>query len=178
MPYFPTISTLNPQSISISIDEPQVTPVSYQPFNDLTTLTEQLEGNKVKIPSEDEAGNVSFYYQNSILLPAVGSGFTPVTQFTVPIGFNGVLKKIENNLTGGGFVTGSGDVIWQILADDIPIKNYDSILTERGDPNNPAGVNSIPVYSGQTISYVVNHVNNPTLTGYTIAALVGYFFPQ
>jgi hypothetical protein len=178
MPYYPIVSHLQPQGVTAFIAEPITIPVSYQPFEDLTYLTEQAEGNLVKIPGEDEVGTVSFYNQNQIPLPAVGSGFVVVAQLTVPIGYNGVIKKIENNLTGGGFVNGSGDVVWQILIDDVPIKNYDSILTERGDPNSPAGINSIAIYSGQTISYVVNHVSNPTLTGFTIAALVGYFFPQ
>ena len=185
--YYPIINPSNPTTVLPAISTPVTvssTPASqvesgYQLFNDLTTLTEQnLKRTPTnKPPGEDEYGNISFYNQNSIQLPAVGNGYVPVVQFTVPDGYNGVIKKIENNLTGGGFVDGSGDIIWQILLDDIPAKNYDTILTERGDPNAPVGISPIFIFSGQTISYVVNHLNNATLTGYTIAGLVGYFFP-
>ena len=59
------------------------------------------------------------------------------------------------------------------------IKNYDSIKTERGDPNIPRDVSPIKIYSGQTITFAIKHNSNPILAnGFIICTLAGYFYPN
>lgn len=128
---------------------------------------------------ETNPGYQSFDEQASIAIPANPSGFVVVLAINVPDGFNGVITKYSCNFTGGGFIDGSGDLVWQILNNGKPIQNYDSILTERGDPNLPRDVSAINIYSSQVIQFVVNHAANPLLaSGYIICTLSGFYYPS
>jgi hypothetical protein len=124
-------------------------------------------------------GGISFSPQASIPIPSVGSGFVPVLTLVVPQGNDGVINRIHNNFTGGGFVEGSGDIVWQITINGRAVKNYDQILTEKGSTQWLQKIAPIRIYSGQTIQYLVNHVNNPLLSnGFIICGFSGYFYPN
>ena len=76
---------------------------------------------------------------NYVALPAIGSIAT-ILSYTVPIGRNGVIQKIANNFVGGGWVEGTGDVIWRILVDGAGIpgaNSYTNILGSLGSPGQP-----------------------------------------
>src|SRR6185437_1643565 len=88
-------------------------------------------------------GSQSFYPELSIPIPIVGSGNITVLSFVVPIGYDGVINAINNNFTGGGFINGSGDLVWQILIDGRAVRNYDAILTERGVPGQAVDISPI-----------------------------------
>src|SRR5579862_232102 len=69
-----------------------------------------------------------------VALPAIAAQAN-VIQFQVPLGQNGVIQKIANNFVGGGWVEGSGAVVWQILVDGAPppgSANYDNIVDSLG----------------------------------------------
>lgn len=124
-------------------------------------------------------GSQSFYPESSISIPAVGAGNVPVLSFIVPIGYDGAINAINNNFTGGGFVNGSGDLIWQILIDGRAVRNYDAILTERGLPGQAVDISPIQIFSGQLVEYVINHANNTLLAnGYIICAVKGFNYPS
>src|SRR6185312_3173652 len=63
----------------------------------------------------------------SVAFPAIGAS-APVLEFQVEQGYNGIIKRIGNQFFGGGFNEGTGGLYWQILADDVPIANYEDVL--------------------------------------------------
>lgn len=124
-------------------------------------------------------GSQPFNFQNAIQIPAINTGFQTVLSFKVPDGYDGLVDQYSCNFTGGGFINASGDLVWRITQDNKTVKNYESILTERGDPNIPQGIDKLRIYSGRLVQFLVNHANNNLLSnGYIICALAGYFYPN
>ena len=108
---------------------------------------------------------------------AIGAIVT-IVSFPVPYGYDGVIKRFYNNYIGSNYVDGSGDLVWRILADGRPIKNFGNIITQMGSANTPRLTDGIRVYSGQVITYVVLHAANGLLTDQSSASLAGYFYPR
>lgn len=132
----------------------------------------------IKKPWIDEPdGSQSFDKQNGVALPAVGA-MALVLQFTVPDGFDGVIKGIAWNFTGGGFSQFSGDIVIQILRNNAAIQNYDNIINEKGTLQFPRPISPIRIYSNQVISMTVAHPNNILLIGDIVGTLSGYFYPN
>jgi hypothetical protein len=127
---------------------------------------------------DEPEGSVPFDEQGGITLPAIGPGFSTVLSFQVPLGYDGVIKYLSNNFLGGGFVDFSGDIVWQILADNRPIRNFSNIRANKGTTGIPRPVSPIRIYSGQVISYVVNHFANIGLAGQVVVSLTGYLYPS
>lgn len=124
-------------------------------------------------------GFSAFDYPGAIVCPNVGVTAI-IFAFTVPEGYDGVIKRLSHNYTGGGFVQGSGDFIWSITIDSRPAKNYNNMVTEYGTTQIARETDGIQIYSGQTIAYQVNHVSNPAfgVGTYLIATLAGYYYPR
>lgn len=101
-----------------------------------------------------------------------------VLTMNVPQGYDGVINAISNNYVAGGFVSGSGDLIWRILADGRAIRNFNNIIVEFGTLQIPRVVDGIRVFSGQAITYTINHPANAALGGNTVCTLKGYFYPR
>lgn len=119
-----------------------------------------------------------FDYMASIATPAIGGGDTTVLSFQVPNGYNGIISKYSLNYSGGGFVEGSGALIWRILRDGAAIEGFDSINTSRGTPATPRELDTgIQIRSNQIISVVVNNVAQAGGGTFCIASLVGRVWP-
>ena len=121
-----------------------------------------------------------------VLLPAIGTTVT-IISFQVPIGRNGIIRKIANNFVCGGWVEGTGDVIWRVLVDGTPppgATSYDSISASLGSPANPVEIPGFRIFENQVITLV--GFNNPAgPSGGVIVAgqrlggrLVGYLYPR
>lgn len=114
--------------------------------------------------------------------PLVGTGDTTVLSFQVPRGWDGVIKRISHNYTGGGFPQGSGGIEWRILYDGAAFKNYERILFEFGSLSNPRATDGLLVYENQLISYVVNVAGTggfiPSASTQIICTMAGYFWPR
>lgn len=146
---------------------------------DILSVQDPTENIVIKRPWIDEpSGAVPFDAQAGINLPAVGAGDVVVLTMMVPQGYDGVIKWISNNVNFGGFVQFSGDIVWRIEADQKPIRNFENILAEKGTIDIPRPVSPIRIYSGQTITYVVNHEANVALNGQVVCSLSGYFYPS
>lgn len=99
--------------------------------------------------------------EKSVLLGAIGSTVT-ILNFLVPIGRNGVVNKIANNFVGGGWVAGTGDVIWRILVDGAPppgATSYHLIDDSLGSPAQPVGISGFRIFENQRLTLVA--LNNP-----------------
>ena len=112
----------------------------------------------------------------SVAMPAVGVE-KDVVSYQVQNGYDAIIKLYSCNYLAGGFVEGSGDIIWRIKIDGRPVKNFDSITTQRGSLQIPRQIYNLRVYSGQTLSLTVT-CNNITLTGNTEGSFLGYTYPS
>jgi hypothetical protein len=126
---------------------------------------------------EPPEGSVPFDPQIAIALPAVAATAV-IVALVVPDGYDGVINAYSWNITGGGFVQGSGDLQVQMLRNGAAIRNYDNILVEKGTISTPRPISPLRVYSGQAISLVINHVANGLLAGNVIGCFSGYFYPS
>lgn len=112
-----------------------------------------------------------------VVFPAVGAAGVVLT-LPVPQGYDGVINALSNNYVAGGFVSGSGNLIWRILADGRAIRNFNNITVELGTLQLPRSVDGIRVFSGQAITYTIDHIANAALGGNTVCTLKGYFYPR
>lgn len=137
----------------------------------------EVEAGKIPPWIQQPEGHVPFDEQGVALVPAVGVGVVVMT-FAVPQGYDGVIEYHSVNYAAGGFVNGSGDLIWTYLADGRAIKNYDAIVSEQGTLQIPRMASKIRIYSGQVIIVQVFHAANAALGGNTIATMIGYYYPR
>jgi hypothetical protein len=99
---------------------------------------------------------------NYALVPAIGSTVT-IISYVVPPGRNGIINKVACNFVGGGWVEGSGDIIWRILVDGTPppgATSYDTILASLGGPSQPTGIAGFRFFENQVLTFVA--FNNPS----------------
>jgi hypothetical protein len=120
------------------------------------------------------------------LLPAIGS-IAVIISFQVPIGRNGVINKVGNNFIGGGWIEGTGDVIWKILVDGAPppgANSYNSIPASLGSPANPVAISGFRIFENQLLTLVA--FNNPAgpnggivVAGQRVGGrLLGHLYPR
>jgi hypothetical protein len=99
---------------------------------------------------------------NYALVPAIGATAT-IISYVVPPGRNGIINKVACNFVGGGWVEGSGDIVWRILVDGTPppgATSYDSILASLGGPSQPTGIAGFRFFENQVLTFVA--CNNPS----------------
>ena len=133
----------------------------------------------IKRPWIDEpSGSVSFDEQGGVALGVVGAGPQIVLTVNVPRGFDGVIKNLSNNVNFGGFVQFSGDIVWRLKINGRPVKNYSNILAEKGTTQEPRAISPIRIYSGDIVTWEVEHVANVLLVGQIICSLGGYQYPS
>lgn len=130
---------------------------------------------------EPPPGYIDFDPRATLPLPAVAvpPPETEVLVLLVPTGLDGVIKWYSNNFEGGGFVNGSGDIVWRIRINGRAVRNFDNILFESGTVEKPRRLAAgIRIYSGQRVTYTVQHVANPLLgVEPIVCSFVGYFYP-
>lgn len=124
-------------------------------------------------PPEFEAFDFSTY----AAIPAIGANAL-VISFVVPSGRNGVIRKVANVFVGGGFQEGSGNIFWQIRADQVPAPNYENIVASLGSVANPTDFAGIRVYEGQVIDLFVQNVAIVVAGQLIGGRLQGWFYPM
>lgn len=142
----------------------------FKSFGGRTLANPEQPAYEVRPPWLDmPAGGQSIFFNQWIDTPATNDTDTTILQFTVPIGWDGVIQAIANFYTGPGFIPGSGFLAWRLLRNGQAIKNYDSILFALGSYGNggiqPMDIHTRPIriFSGELISMVVNHSSTSTL---------------
>jgi len=114
---------------------------------------------------------------------------TPVLQFQVPLGYDGVIDTVSCGLTaasGSGFVEGSGDVVWRLAADTESNPRYlhdlGNILFSIGSLTIPIPTpnSNLRVYSGDTITFYasipVTSAVNPAAQ--VVCSCKGWFYSR
>ena len=125
---------------------------------------------------DEPSGSEPFDAQNNIALPAIGASAT-VLSYTVPIGFDGVVKALSNNLTVCGFTEGDGSIIWRLFINGRAVRNFSNILVEKGTIQIPRPISPLRLFSGDQISWIVYNISS-ALVGGTVCSLSGYIYPS
>jgi len=115
-----------------------------------------------------------------VAVPAIGAQAI-ILKFQVPLGRNGVIRKVANNFVGGGWTEGSGAVTWQILVDGAPppgATSYDLILGSLGSPASPTEIAGFRVTENQVVELVVNNVSVVVAGQLSGGRLVGWLYPK
>lgn len=151
----------------------------YLPFAQELRGLDPTEATKNGTPPwvQPPEGHLPFLEAGVLAVPGVGAAGIVLT-VNVPQGYDGVINAISNNYVAGGFVSGSGDLIWRIVADGRVIRNFNNITVELGTLQIPRAIDGIRVFSGQVITYTINHIANAALGGNTVCTLKGYYYPR
>lgn len=117
-------------------------------------------------------------------LPAIGSAST-ILQFIVPVGRNGVIRWIANEVSSDGTGTVAIDltnaVSWSFLIDNSPLaQNYGNIPSSLGKLWQPCEISGVRVKENQQIQLNIKNgtlalTTPPQLVG---ARLVGWYYPR
>ena len=127
---------------------------------------------------DEPPGSIPFDEQGTIPIPGPTGIDTVILQFFVPQGFDGVIKWLSNNILSATPPVLSGQLIWKILINGRPARNFGDITQEKGTIAQGRQVSPIRIFSGNLVQYTVQQVLGGTLTGQTVASLTGYFFPS
>lgn len=124
-------------------------------------------------------GFEEFYTPGIIATPNVGTGDTTALTITVPAGWDGVIKRVANWYSGV-FSNGSGDIIWRLLRNGQPFKNFDALLISLGSPASPFdfGRGGLLVQSGDVITGIVSNVAGIAPGTQSAWFIGGYLYPR
>jgi len=70
-------------------------------------------------------------------VPAPGAAAISIITYTVPPGQNATIWKMAIQFAGGGFVDGSGNIVWRVLVNDAAIEGLQSLTAQYGVFSNP-----------------------------------------
>lgn len=121
-----------------------------------------------------------------IPFPALGTEQV-ILSFTVPPGRNGIINQVSTEFVGGGWIAGTGDVIWRILVDGATpsgANSYHNIKNSLGPTTEPVPISGFRISENQVLQ--VRAFNNPLGTNggiivsgqLTGARLLGYLYPR
>jgi hypothetical protein len=136
---------------------------------------------------EMPGGAQPFIPQGYIATPAANGTDTTVQTLLVPPGWDGVITQLANFYTGAGFTLGSAYLTFRLERNGQAIKGLDNIQLCFGQYGNggliPLALDKAPIriFSGETISWVVNHaMGSPLPVGNTfvVSVIGGYFYQK
>jgi len=121
-----------------------------------------------------------FHKFGMIPLPLTFGVDTQILRFQVPTGYSGVVYGVLCKYTGGGYVNGSGDLLWRFQVNQRWIKSLQAVPTELGDYSGYAQLDEyFKLSSGQTVrAYGWVDPATGLVGGSMIAALQGWYFPS
>lgn len=133
-------------------------------------------------------GGFPFSSNGTITTPAITGGppyvwsdvIGPNGQYVmqVPNGYDGVIKTLVCFYNGGGFVSGSGALIWRILLDGQAVRNYDNILVQLGVTPFPGNTEGIRLSSNQTVQFQVTNVSQVGGGTQIFCFFGGWYYPN
>ena len=126
---------------------------------------------------EPPVNSQSFDFVKYVALPAVGANAV-IIDFVVPLGMNGIIKRFGNAYVGSGFTEGSGGLLWQLLANTQPLKNYSAIPASLGATALPSEVSSIRIKEMQRIQLVIQNISLVVGGASSGGRLGGWFYPK
>lgn len=141
-------------------------------------------GNSSNAPwNEMPDGGFPFPVGATLNTPAVGTGWVDVIgpatvpNLIVPNGYDGVIRHLVNSYNGGGFINGSGSLLWRILRNGQAVRGYDSIRVLLGG-DSVTGSTLIRIGSGDSLQFQVNNISLIGGGTQIFCYLGGWFYPQ
>jgi len=122
------------------------------------------------------ATGLPFNPSTYVTIPSFGAQAT-ILDFFVPNGYQGVINQMGNNFVGGGFVDGSGNLVWQLLVDGQPYPNFENIIASLGNPSTPSVIGAVQLKERQHVQLIVKNIS-VVVAGQLIGGrLSGYYYP-
>jgi len=100
--------------------------------------------------------------------------------FRVPLGYNGVIKKVVFGFTGDGHQEGSGDIVWRLQYGQRFARNFGDVLNSYGSLETALLVQDqhIDIISGQNVLLIANVPATSTISnGEIFGGVFGWFWP-
>jgi len=126
---------------------------------------------------DEPPGSIPFDEQNTIPIPLTPGVDVPVLTMVVPQGYDGVIKWISNNVNHEVPPFDAGELIWKIIINGRPVRNFGNILQQKGTIAQGREISPIRVFSGDVVVYTVQTAGIIGF-GETICSLTGYFYPS
>lgn len=126
------------------------------------------------------ANQIAFDNAGDIIIPAIGVE-SPIFTFTVPRGFNGVIKEIGNVFIGGGFTDGSGAVVWRVLQNNQALRGKENIVNSLGSvaaPSRLGGGGFIRILENDLVAMTVLNTSIVVAGQIIGGRLSGWFYPK
>lgn len=136
-------------------------------------------------------GSIAFNPSGQLILPSTVSGDNVIFQFSVPVGYDGILlgqfhqyyQDPVGGLTPPPFIEGSGDIVWRISATGRFVKDCGAMVVSLGSYRSQSPIaGGIQLRSQDLVQYIVNV---PNVTGglspgqgQIAAGVHGYFWPM
>jgi hypothetical protein len=128
---------------------------------------------------DEPPGSVPFDEQNTASIPLAGGVDKAVVTMVVPQGYDGVIKWISNNVDHSVPPFNAGDIVWKIMINGRPVRNFGNILQEKGSIAQGREISPIRIFSGDVVTYTVAQSAANTVTGGdTVCSLSGYYYPS
>ena len=123
-----------------------------------------------------------FVPNGATVIPAIGESAVICSQ-TVPSTKSGIILAFANgtNQNNGiqGWIPGSGDLVWQILRNGIPVQYFNNIVICMGLTENGGMKLAAPIHlrANDNIAMVVNNIRLAVNGQVMVGSLNGYVFP-
>ena len=164
-------------------DSQDLATIALSQFSVISTgmLTQQTDNPTPTYPKrpwiDEPSGSSPFDAQGAFGLSGAVPQTGVVLTLNVPVGQDGVIKFLSCN-TVFPFNDFSGDLQWQLLQNGRAVRNFDNILAQKGTIQIPRPISPLRIYSGDIITWVINHLANGALNGNVVCTLNGYFYPS
>jgi hypothetical protein len=113
-----------------------------------------------------------------VAVPAIGAQAT-IVSFQVPPGQNGIILSYGNDFVGGGWVEGTGAILWQITRDNAAVDGYDAIPASLGSPSSPTRHPSgFRIFENQIVALVVKNISVVVAGQQSGGRLAGFYYPK
>jgi hypothetical protein len=114
----------------------------------------------------------------AIAIPAITVGvFTPIVNFIIDAGKNGVLKWFANQYVGGGFTDGSGALIWRLTIDNVPVPGFENIIVSLGTNQIPREIAPVLLPAQKRVQLSVTNVSIVPSGQIIEGGVAGWLYP-
>lgn len=124
---------------------------------------------------DEPPGSVPFDEQASLALTGTVQPEVTVLTLNVPLGFDGIIRWISNNITGGPFTPGNDT--WSLKINGRPYRNFGTITQEKGTVAQGREISPIRLFAGDVVTFTFTE-GVAGQSGMTVVSLTGYFYPS
>jgi hypothetical protein len=109
--------------------------------------------------------------------PAPGAAAINIISYTVPRGMNALITFLAIVHVGGGFIDGSGNVIWRVLVNGAGVKGLEALQSQVGSYAQPNEVQLVLQENDVIVVTVEVPAAQPAMVGTAAARFHGFVVP-